>query len=96
MIVILEQFQHMNQAWHCFGFVKKFFHSFLDCKKLKFNGGTFMNEKLIKISLIDKIHSKTDCIDGKILNGIRQPILFSSGFDSLHGQAKNKKIKQTS
>ena len=55
-----------------------------------------MNEKLIKISLIDKIHSKTDCIDGQILNGIRQPFLFSSGFDNLHGQSKNKKLKQTS
>ena len=49
-----------------------------------------MKEKIIKISVIDKIYSKTDCIAGRILNGIRQPILFFSGFDSLHGQTKNK------
>ena len=54
-----------------------------------------MKENLIKNSVIDKIHSKTDCIAGRIFNGIRQPILFFSGFDSLHGQAKNKKLKKT-
>ena len=55
-----------------------------------------MKEKLINKKVTNKIHSKTACIAGKILNGIRQPVLFFSGFDSLHGQAKNKKLKQTS
>ena len=38
-------------------------------------------EKNRDFSTIDKIHLKCDCIDGSVLNGVRQPILFSFVLD---------------
>ena len=37
--------------------------------------GSYKSDKPIKITGIDKIHLKCDCIQGSIVNGIREPIL---------------------
>ena len=39
--------------------------------------GSYKSDKPINITGIDKIHLKCDCIQGSIVNGIREPILFS-------------------
>ena len=39
--------------------------------------GSYKSDKPINITAIDKIHLKCDCIQGSILNGIREPILYS-------------------
>ena len=39
--------------------------------------GSYKTDKPINITGIDKIHLKCDCIQGSIVNGIREPILFS-------------------
>ena len=39
--------------------------------------GLYKSDKPINITGIDKIHLKTDCIQGSIVNGIREPILYS-------------------
>ena len=33
-------------------------------------------DKVLNLSTIDKIHLKCEVIDGKVVNGIREPILF--------------------
>ena len=37
--------------------------------------GSYKSDKPINITGIDKIHLKCDCIQGSIMNGVREPIL---------------------
>ena len=39
--------------------------------------GSYKSDKPINITGIDKVHLKCDCIQGSMVNGIREPILFS-------------------
>ena len=39
--------------------------------------GSYKSNKPINITGVDKIHLKCDCIQGSIVNGIREPILYS-------------------
>ena len=39
--------------------------------------GSYKSEKSINITGIDKIHLKSDCINGSVVNGVREPILYS-------------------
>ena len=39
--------------------------------------GSYKSDKPINNTGIDKIHLKCDCIEGSIVNGIREPILYS-------------------
>ena len=48
--------------------------------------GTYKKDRPINITSIDKVHIKCGCIDGSILNGIRQPILYSFALDQPPGQ----------
>ena len=47
--------------------------------------GTHRSEKPIMISTVDKIHLKCDCVDGSIVNGLRQSILYSFSLDKPPG-----------
>ena len=47
--------------------------------------GSYQSNKPINITGIDKIHLKCDCIQGSIVNGIREPILFSFAVSSPPG-----------
>ena len=47
--------------------------------------GSYKSEKPINITGIDKVHLKCDCIDGSIVNGIREPILYSFALSSPPG-----------
>ena len=53
-------------------------------------GGSYKSDKPINITGIDKIHLKCDCIQGSIVNSIREPILFSFAFSSPPGHKINK------
>ena len=67
----------------------------------------YISQKIINLSSIDKIHLKCDVIDGSVVNGIRQPILFSfvldkpSGYkvfcepETVHYKKKNKSVLNT-
>ena len=48
--------------------------------------GSYKSDKPINITGIDKIHLNCDCIQGGIVNGKREPILFSFAFSSPPGQ----------
>ena len=58
-------------------------------------GGSYKSDKPIKITGTDKIHLKCDCIQGSIVNGIREPILYSFALSSPPGHKlyKEPKIK---
>ena len=47
--------------------------------------GSYKSDKPINITGIDKIHLKCDCIQGSIVNGIREPILYSCALSSPPG-----------
>ena len=47
--------------------------------------GSFKSEKPNNFTGIDKIHLKCDCIQGSIVNGIREPILYSFALSSPPG-----------
>ena len=47
--------------------------------------GSYKSDRPINITGIDKIHLKCDCIQGSIINGIREPILYSFALSSPPG-----------
>ena len=47
--------------------------------------GSYTSDRPINITGIDKIHLKCDCIQGSIVNGIREPILYSFGLNTPPG-----------
>ena len=57
--------------------------------------GSYKSDKPINITGIDKIHLKCDCIQSSIVNGIREPILYSFAFSSPPGHKiyKESRIK---
>ena len=57
--------------------------------------GSYKSDKPNTITGIDKIHLKCDCIQGSIVNGIREPILYSFALSSPPGHRiyKEQRIK---
>ena len=53
--------------------------------------GTYKGDRPINITGIDKIHLKCDCINGSIVNGVREPILYSFALSSPPGHKIYKK-----
>ena len=51
----------------------------------QFIAGSYTSDKAINITGIDKIHLKGDCIQGSIVNGKREPFLFSFALSSPPG-----------
>ena len=47
--------------------------------------GSYKSDRPINITGIDKIHLKCDCIQGSIVNGIREPFLYSFALSSPPG-----------
>ena len=50
----------------------------------------YKSDKPINITSIDKNHLKSDCIQGSIVNGIREPTLYSSALSSPPGHKIHK------
>ena len=46
---------------------------------------THISENKVDIMPTDKVHLKCDCVDGSIVNGKREPILYSFGLDQPPG-----------
>ena len=69
---------------------KSFFHTLLgftpywDYKPTN-SSGVCTSGKFLNLSTTNKIHLKCDVIDGSVLNGARQPILYSFFCDKLPG-----------
>ena len=57
--------------------------------------GSYKSDKPINITGIDKVHLKCDCIEGSIMNGTREPILYSFALDQPPGHKiyKEPKVK---
>ena len=45
----------------------------------------YTSQKIVNLGSTNKIHLKCDCIDGSVVDGIRQPILYSFVLDKLPG-----------
>ena len=57
--------------------------------------GSYKSDKPINLTGTDKIHLKCDCIQGSIINGVREPILYSFALISPPGHKiyKEPRIK---
>ena len=57
--------------------------------------GSYKSDRPINITGIDKIHLKCDCIQGSIVNGVREPILYSFALSAPPGHKiyKEPRIK---
>ena len=55
--------------------------------------GLYKSDKPINNTGIDKIHLRRDCIQSSIVNGIREPILYSFALSSTPGHKINKEPK---
>ena len=47
--------------------------------------GVYISDKFLNLNTVNKIHLKSDIIDGSIQNGLRHPILFSFVSDKKPG-----------
>ena len=77
---------------------KSFFNTILGCTRSCFypiddidgfyqlNAGSYKSDRPIDITGIDKVHLKCDCINGSIVNGIREPISYSIALSSPPGK----------
>ena len=52
-------------------------NNLLGFTKTRYSEGTHKSEKPVMITTTDKVHLKCDCVDGSIVSGIREQILFS-------------------
>ena len=52
-------------------------NNLLGFTKTRYSERTHISEKPVMITTTDKVHLKCDCVDGSIVNGIRERILFS-------------------
>ena len=57
--------------------------------------GSYKSDKSINITRIDKVHLKCNVVDGSIVNGVREPILYSFALDQPpgHKMYKERKVK---
>ena len=57
--------------------------------------GSYKSDKPINITGIDKVHLKCNVVDGSIVNGVREPILYSFALDQPPGHKiyKEPKVK---
>ena len=57
--------------------------------------GSYKSDKPVNITGIDKVHLKCDCIQGSIVNGVREPILYFFALDQPPGHKiyKEPKVK---
>ena len=68
------------------GFTRSRFYLLNDIKGFyQLIAGSYGSDKPINITGIDEIHLKCDCIQGSIVNGKREPILFSFALSSTPG-----------
>ena len=47
--------------------------------------GSYKSHRPINITGIDKVHLKCDCFQGSIVNGVREPFLYSFALSSPPG-----------
>ena len=58
----------------------------MGCKTIHVDeAGIYSSEKILNLSTINKVHLKCDIVDGSILDGVRQPIVFSFFLNKPYG-----------
>ena len=66
---------------------------------IKLIPGTYRSDKPINITGFHKVHLKADCVQGRIVNGVRAPILYSFALSSkpgykIHTESRIKLFKK--
>ena len=56
--------------------------------------GSYVGDRPINITGIDKVHLKCNVVDGSIVNGCREPILYSSVLSSPPGHKMKKEPRK--
>ena len=61
--------------------------------------GIYKNNRPITITGVDKVHLKCDCVNGTIVNGVREPIMYSCALsspagDKIYNQPRIKLLKK--
>ena len=56
-----------------------------------YQAGTHISEKPVMKTITDKVHLKCDCVDGSIVNGIQEQILFSFNLNAPPGYNNYKR-----
>ena len=69
-------------------------HSYID-GFYQLIAGSYKSDKPIDLTGIDKVHLKCNVVDGSIVNGVREPILYSFALDQPPGHKikKDPKVK---
>ena len=67
-------------------------NTLLGFTKTDYTAGTHKSEKPVMITTTDKVHLKCDCVDGSIVNGIREQILFSFNLSAAPGYKIMKEL----
>ena len=64
-----------------------FFHTLLNFKPYwdYKPSGVYTNDKILNLNTVNKIHLKSDIIQGSVVDGVRQPILYSFVLDEKPG-----------
>ena len=61
--------------------------------------GSYKSDRPTIITGIDKVHLRADCVNGSIINGVTEPLLYSFALDQppghkIHNQSKVKLFKK--
>ena len=76
------------------GFTQSHFHPLDDVDGFyQLIAGPYKSDRSINITGTDKVHLKGDFFDGSMMNGTREPILYSFALDQPPGQKIHKKPK---
>ena len=54
--------------------------------------GSYKSDRPINNTGIDKVHLKSNCVDGSIVIGVREPIFYSFALSSRLGKKFTKKL----
>ena len=85
-------FTNKNFIYTILGFTQSHFHPLDDIDGFyQLIAGSYKSDKPNNITGTDKVHLKGDCFDGSIMNGTREPILYSFALDQPPGQKIHKK-----
>ena len=88
------RFTDQRFFYNIMGFTRSHFYPLYDIDGIyQLIAGSYKSDKPINITGLDKVHLKCDCIDGGIMKGTREPILYSFSTDHLPNHEIRKRTK---
>ena len=82
----MKQLDYLKNLLYNFRFYSKPYGPLSDIEGfLQLIPGTYKSDKPTNFTGVDRVHFKTDCINGSIVNGVSEPILYSFALSSPTG-----------